>query len=158
MLLIQVGQDEHVLKTQSQKAHDDMLRLTTRIMNGAVREMDLIGRYDHDCFGFLLPRTTLHEGLLVAQRVSQSTESSDPTVHCGPEQFTLKVGVAEVAEGDDVVRLLQRAEAAASAAEKNRICYHNGQWPEIVAMAAQPPALGLSVPEAAGLGDAVSST
>jgi hypothetical protein len=62
-------------------------------------------------------------------------------------------------EGDDAVRLLQRAESAMSAAEKNRICYHNGQWSEVVEIVAQPQALDLSAaPGAAGDCDPVSTT
>jgi PleD family two-component response regulator len=158
VLLLQVEGDEHGAETQSPKASDDALRLTTRILSGAVREMDSIGRYDRDCFSFLLPRTTLAEGLVVAQRVSQNIEAGDPGANRNCLQFTLSFGVAEVAEGDDVVRLLQRAEAAMLVAEKDRICYHNGRWPEVLEIAAQPPVLDLSA--AAGgtvAGDAASA-
>ena len=105
--MVQVEQNEQIRKTQSQAAHDNVLLLTTRILNGAVREMDLIARYDRDCFGLLLPRATLHDGLLVAQRVCPSIDLSDPPLHRSPEHFALRVGVAEVAEGDDMVRLLR---------------------------------------------------
>ena len=148
------------LETQSQKAGEDVLRLTTRILNGAVREMDLIGRYDHDCFSFLLPRTTLQRGIARGPtRVVNASTSSVPSSNRGPEHFTLSVGVAEVAEGDDVVRLLQRAEAAMSAAETKRTSCHTGQRPEVVAMVPQIQTLDLSAtPGMASFGDAVSAT
>ena len=121
--------------------------------------MDLIGRYDHDCFSFLLPRTTLHEGLIVAQRVSRSIDLSDPAPHRGPCQFTLRVGVAEVVEGDDVVRLLQRAEAAMSAVDENGIGCRNGQWPEIAPFISQTQVLDPSAePGAAGFDSSVATT
>ena len=152
VLLVQVEQDSQLLKTQSQKAREDVLRATTRILNGAVREMDMVCRYGHGCFGFLLPRTALQQGLFVAQRVCQSIDVCEPPFNRSREQFTLRVGVAEVAEGDDVVRLLQRAEAAMSVAENNQIGYHDGQWPEVVEIVAQAQALDLSAAPGAGRG------
>jgi PleD family two-component response regulator len=74
--------------------------------------MDLIARSDSGRFSLLLPRTTLQEWLIVAERVQQTIDLNDPPFDCNPVRFALRVGVAEVAEGDDPVRLLQRAEAA----------------------------------------------
>ncbi len=122
VLLVQVEQDEQIAETLSQEADDNMYCLVSRFLNGAVREMDLIGRYDPSCFALLLPRTTRREGLLVAERICQSKDVNDPRFIRSSDFFNLCVGVVEVAEGDDVVRLLQRAEAAMSVAEKNRTC------------------------------------
>ncbi|MGO9112467.1 MAG: diguanylate cyclase [Thermoguttaceae bacterium] len=159
VLLVQVEPDDHIVDTQSQGTRDNVVHATAQILNGTLREMDLIGRYDQACVSVLFPRTTLEEGMVVAQRVRQSIDSSVPPLHRSPEDFTLKVGVAEVAEGDDVVRLLQRAEASMSAAEKNRTCCHDGRRPEAVAMVPQLRALNLSpAPGTPGVGDAVLST
>ena len=154
VLLAQVELDENLPETQPQEARNEALRMTSRMLNGVVREMDVIGRYSRDCFSFLLPRTTLQEGLLVAQRVAQSS-GSGISANRSPVQFTLTFGIAEIVEGDDAVRLMQRAEAALSAAEKNRICYHDGQWPQAAEIAAPPQVLNLfAAPGAADVGDA----
>ena len=50
--------------------------------------MDLIGRYDPACFSLLLPRTTLHEGLLVVLQVCQDIDLSDSPFNRSPTQFT----------------------------------------------------------------------
>ena len=55
-------------KRQSQEARDEVFRLITSTLNAILREMDLIGQYDHASFSVLLPRTTLQEGLIVAER------------------------------------------------------------------------------------------
>ena len=158
VMLVQIEQDESAAQTQSQEARDHVLRLTIRILSAVVREMDLVGRCDCGRFSVLLPRTTLHEGVIVAERVQQTINLSDPPLNRNPVQFTLGVGVAEVAEGDDPLRLLQRAEAAMSAAEENRIGCHNGQWPEVVELVAQPQASDpSSEPVAAGVDDAGST-
>jgi len=137
VLLIQVELDRHFVETQSRETHDGALFPIARRLNAVIREMDLIGRYDYACIGVLLPRTTLQEGLTVAQRVRQSIDVSDPSLHRSLEPISLKVALAEVAEGDDVVRLLQRAEKAMPAAEKSHIGYHNGTWSEVVDVAGQ---------------------
>jgi diguanylate cyclase (GGDEF)-like protein len=112
VLRIQVEQDEPVLDTPAREAGDQSLRLTVRILNAVVREMDLIGRYERGCFAVLLPCTTIEEGSIVAERVRQTIDRSDPFFDDHPMRFTLRVGLVEVAEGDDAVRLLQRAEVA----------------------------------------------
>ena len=157
VMLVEVQQHEHVAKAQLPEASEHAMHSTTRILHGAVREMDLIAHYGGACFSLLLPRSTLHEALLVARHACPGNDSSAPACHRSPEQFTLRFGVAEVAEGDDMVRLLQRAEAAVSAAPKNQICYHNGQWPEVAEFVAQPQVSDLP-PEfvAAGAADAAS--
>ena len=85
-----------------------------------MREMDLIGQHDHGSFSVLLPRTTLQEGWIVAQRVHHSASLSDPPKNCA-SPIVLRVGVAEVAEGDDPIRLLQRAKAAMGGKPKNAV-------------------------------------
>jgi diguanylate cyclase (GGDEF)-like protein len=159
VLLVQVEQDEHAAETQLQGTSDGLRRRITQILNAVLREMDLIGQYDKACFGVLLPRTTLKEGSIVAQRLRQSVDLRDPSFHVSPEPFAVTVAFAEVTEGDDVVRLLQRAETAMSAAGENRIGYHNGQWPEVVETVAQPQPLGPpAAPGIIGVGDAVPTT
>jgi len=159
VLLVQVEQDKHAAETQLPETCDGLRRRIAHILYGVLREMDLIVQYDSACFGVLLPRTTLKEGLIVAQRLRQSVDVRDPAFHRSPGAFDVTVAFAEVAEGDDVVRLLQRAETAMSAAGKNRIAYHNGQWPEVVDTVAQPqPLVPPAAPGIIGAGDAVGAT
>jgi PleD family two-component response regulator len=50
-------------------------------------------------------------------------------------QISISVGVTDILEGDDLVRLMQRAEEALRTAQENggdTTYYHNGQWPEPV--------------------------
>jgi len=158
VLLVQIEQDDHSVEAQSQEAQDGVLRLTSGILNAVIREMDLIGRYERACFSVLLPRTTLQEGVIVAERIRHSVDLSDSLMNCSPVQIALSVGVAEVSEGDDVVRLLQRAEAAMSVAEKSRTCCHNGQWPEVIERDAESQASDpFTEPVPAEVVDAVSA-
>ncbi len=156
VLLVQVQEDQHAAETSSREARDSMPHPTSRILTTVLREMDLIGRYDDACFGLLLPRTTLQDGLNVAERVRQSVGVGDSVVNCAPVGIALTVGVAEVAEGDDVVRLIQRANAAMSQAEKAGVGCCPGQWADTLQSVAKSPTLELCTAlSATGLGDAV---
>ena len=153
VLLVRIEQYEHGVDAPSQETIDNVLRAVTQILHGVLREMDSIGRYAPACFGVLLPGTTLQGGMVVADRVREGIDFSSPTFDRGLVQFTLSVGVAEVAEGDDAIRLLQRAKAMMTAAEKNRSCRLRGQWPEGVTNEARLQVIDLSVPGTVGVGD-----
>jgi diguanylate cyclase (GGDEF)-like protein len=103
-------------------------------LNAAVREMDLAARYSPRCFATLLPRTTQAEASVVAQRIRQ--ELSECKVPGDTDlQISTSVGVTDILEGDDLVRLMQRAEEALRTAQEDgggTAYYHNGQWPEPV--------------------------
>ena len=88
----------------------------------------------------LLPRTPLADAVSVAQRVREGATECVLPGKDAAAAVTLSVGIAELSEDDDVIRLLQRTEAAMAAAGKNRICRHTGQRPELVQPAARPQA------------------
>ena len=117
VLLAKVEDNRAAATVQRQDASDEVLSSTCRILDTVVREMDVVGRLERGLFGVLLPRTTLHEGSIVAQRLREIAASGDLPFNSGRLQSTWNLGVAEVAEGDDPVRLLQRAEATISAAD-----------------------------------------
>jgi diguanylate cyclase (GGDEF)-like protein len=112
VLLVQVGQEQGEAERPSQPIAEEVLRRTTRCLSAVVRDMDVISRYDGDCVGVLLSRTALDEGLLVAERVRQAMAAGNLGPQRRSSPFGWNVGVAEVGEGDDPVRLLQRATAA----------------------------------------------
>ena len=89
-------------------------RVVLHTIYATVREMDALGRYDRERFVAVLPSARASDGIVIASRVRRAiTECTLPvrnhTVRC-----SVRMGVAEVAEGDDVMRILQRLEASAS--------------------------------------------
>jgi diguanylate cyclase len=132
VLLVRVDEYEHIVATGRRVAAGLALRTTRLFLTGTLRDMDLIGHYGSDCYALLLPHTRLCEAVIVAERIQKgASQCLLPTKH-GDLGLTVSVGIAEFSEGDDAVRLLQRAEAAVVTAEKNRIICHNGQWPVVV--------------------------
>ena len=132
VMLVRIDEFDHIVPTFGQSSGDFALRTMRRFLTGTLREMDVIGHYQCACYALLLPNTRLSEAMIVAQRIHQGAAKCElPTKH-GTLQLTVSLGIAESTEGDDAVRLLQRSEAALQAAGRNRVFYHNGQWPEPV--------------------------
>ena len=107
----------------------------SRSLVAVVREMDVLANYAPGLFVSLLPGAGLGVAISVAQRAQRSANQCSLPMQHVQIQCRTSVGVAEVLDGDDVIRLLRRAEAAVDAAEKSgggRVFCHNGQWQEPV--------------------------
>lgn len=106
---------------QGHLAGDAVLRQVSQIMEGAIREIDLLVRYGGEEFVLLMPLTDLEGAATLAERLRTqvAVESS----------VTLSGGVACASDGDLDSTLLSRADAAmyfAKEAGRNRVCIHQG--------------------------------
>ncbi len=102
-----------------------------RQLVAAVREMDVVGKYSDHTFGILLPRIALADAGQVARRLHHFVR--DCTVMWNEKRIplTISLGLAEVQEGDDIVRLIERANEAMASARQcggQRTFLHTGQW------------------------------
>ncbi|MGA2254153.1 MAG: diguanylate cyclase, partial [Thermoguttaceae bacterium] len=108
-----------------------------------VREMDLVAQFKPGCFGVLLPAVDQNLAGTLAQRLRHAIEACFSSAASEVDAIIIAVGLAEVAEGDDMVRLLTRTEEALQSAvrEGRSGCFrHNGQWTEPVARLADTTA------------------
>ena len=113
-------------------------------LTAVVREMDLVAQFKPGCFGVLLPAVDQDEAGTLAQRLRRAVQSCFATAASELKPPVIAAGLAEVAEGDDLVRLLTRTEEALQYAvqEGRGGCFrHNGQWAEAVAPLANIAAL-----------------
>jgi diguanylate cyclase len=134
LLLLGIDDYEGLAEEHGMPVVTNILDAMAHTLNAAVREMDLAARYSPRCFATLLPRTTQVEASIVAQRIRQELSECKVPGHADL-QISISVGVTDILEGDDLVRLMQRAEEALRAAQENggdTTYYHNGQWPEQV--------------------------
>ncbi len=81
-------------------------------IRAALREFDLVGRYGGEEFVVVLENTSRHTALQVAERIRQRIAAGP--INTGKQQLnqTISQGLAVRAEGDDMQRLLQRADDA----------------------------------------------
>jgi PleD family two-component response regulator len=113
-------------------------------LTAVVRQMDLVAQFKPGCFGVLLPAVDQYEAATLAQRLGSAVEACFSSNASCLTSTVIAVGLAEVAEGDDMVRLLSRTEEALQHAvlEGRGGCFrHNGQWAEPVAPLANTTAL-----------------
>jgi len=119
------------------------LDVLLRSMTAVMREMDLLAQYKPDTFSVLLPGVEHAGAVNVGQRLRHTVEACVPTPEGKPSAILTSVGLAEAAAGDDMVRLLMRAEEALQTAmqpcDSGGFYYHNAQWPEPVDTGIQVP-------------------
>lgn len=111
-------------------AGDEVLRAFGEFLRAAVRTSDLAGRIGGEEFAIMLPSSTRDEAYQFAERLRVDwSEVEFPYLPAG-ERVTVSIGVAEVRPGDDLFRLLERADTRlyqAKATGRNRTVADDAQ-------------------------------
>jgi len=98
--------------THGHMVGDKVLAEVGARIRAALREFDVVGRYGGEEFVVVLENTSRHTARLIAERIRQRIASSPIKVGHLQLQLTISQGLAVRAEGDDLQRLLQRADDA----------------------------------------------
>ncbi|MGH3880911.1 MAG: diguanylate cyclase [Actinophytocola sp.] len=122
LLMLDLDRFKEINDTHGHLAGDAVLRAIASVVRGAVRQMDIVGRYGGhggDEFLVLLPATDLARGEKVAMRILSRIRSaafSAPSVHAGKITITGLTASAGLAgrhhNGDDLCALFEAADAA----------------------------------------------
>lgn len=111
--------------TYGHQEGDAILREAARVVIGACRELDLVGRYGGEEFIVLLPNAVLGEARAIAERMRRAVEAR-PFAHGGERyRVTISLGVAQLSPLDAAEDLIRRADEAlydAKRAGRNRVC------------------------------------
>jgi len=78
------------------------LGLVTQAIRDRVRTMDLVARYDDATFALVLPGATLRSAVCVGERLRKEVQSSSVMFDGHPVRFTISLGIAEVADDDEM--------------------------------------------------------
>ena len=124
LMMIDIDRFKAINDRYGHLAGDEVIQTVAALLDGALREQDLAGRYGGDEFGVLLPDTDLAGAQAIAERiraqVEASTMQSAEGVRCA---ISLGIATAD-GEGDDVREWIRRADRAlyrAKLAGRNRI-------------------------------------
>ncbi len=135
LLLADLDEFRRINQTLGRGVGDVVLRQAGRRIRAAVGDAGRVGRAGDDQFLVVLPRTSLAEGMMVAERVRLDV-GRDRIVAVGRTvQVTATVGVTRVARGTlSLTEALARAHVAlqrAKAQGKNRIACLGGDEPTL---------------------------
>jgi diguanylate cyclase len=142
LLLIDVDHFKQVNDRHGHPAGDAVLTALGAVLNETMREMDLVARYGGEEFAVVLPDTDAAGAKLAAERARQAIEAAVFRQSDAMLMLTVSVGAADLIAGDDVIRLIHRADQAlytSKSAGRNCGHYHNGQWCEPIATTQRAP-------------------
>lgn len=112
--------------TYGHQTGDQVLRGAATVLRDNMRGADLAGRYGGEEFAFILPRTTVGEAKIMAERIRRDIEAMEVEVNGEKLKVTCSIGVAGYPECavEDAASLLALADQAlydAKAAGRNRV-------------------------------------
>ena len=130
LMLVEIDDLNRLSDRFGKEAHDLALRAVPQFLTAAVRETDLISRFDEGKFAVLLAQNDVTAATTVAERIRTAIASCDTLrIRDKSIRFTSSIGVAEAAGEDGSVALIMRAEAALRAARNagsNQTFVHKG--------------------------------
>ncbi len=88
ILMYDIDNFKHVNDTFGHVTGDKCIRSLSALAKSNLREFDLIGRYGGDEFIIVLPGTTIHQALQIAERFRQKVETTKSP------HYTISIGVA----------------------------------------------------------------
>lgn len=103
---------------------DLVLRNLCHVLQQHLRPDDLLARMGGEEFAVLMPRTSVEQGLMVAERMRQSVENHRFDTPTTSLQITISLGVAALEPGaraDDGLKLADSAMYAAKQAGRNQV-------------------------------------
>lgn len=99
--------DEH-----GHRVGDEYLRIIVLRARNRLRVYDTCGRYGGDEILVILPDTGLHEAIGVAENLRSAVNGRPLSIDGRPFNASLSLGVAELAPGEEMAQLVERADVA----------------------------------------------
>jgi len=134
VFLIQIDGFQAIISNHGQQIGELVVRTTEQFLSAVTAKKDLIARYDTATFA-ILPGDSHAEMTGMLERVRQAIARCRFPVNGDQLWFTVSLGSARATKGDDMEKLLRRAEKAVASAIKsggNCSCCDKDQDPEPV--------------------------
>ncbi len=134
LILLEVDTSEQMVK-QLDSGAKGMHDTITQSVLSVVRDMDFVAKYSPDCLAIMLPGIECDMATNIARRLHQGIAECGLFANDAEIEPMVNCGLAEVTDGDDLIRLTRRAEEALRCAKEDThsgIHYHNGLWAEPV--------------------------
>jgi diguanylate cyclase (GGDEF)-like protein len=111
-LTVSVMRIENLAELEQQFSHDaihDMSLCMARFLRDQTRWADLVGRYEHDTFLFLLQETEMENARILMSKLLEQYPEFCSNNGIPADQVVLKAGVAGWEKGDSAISMIKRA-------------------------------------------------
>ena len=118
---------DHFKKVNDERGHligDAVLFATADRLTENIRRMDMLGRIGGEEFGVCMPSVGLWDAQALAERLRRAVAASPVETPAGPVSITVSIGITIFTEGDNLPRLMERADTALYGAKhggRNRV-------------------------------------
>jgi diguanylate cyclase len=129
LLILDIDHFKKFNDSHGHLAGDEVLRNVGKILVKTARQMDLACRYGGEEFAVVLPGTDIQEARVAAERFRKAIEGAVVRFDEKLLSVTASIGVARVADNDEVAHLIRRADEAlykSKAAGRNCGYWHDG--------------------------------
>jgi len=130
VLLIRVDGYQQLVQKHDREVGQMVLGATARFIHAAIRDMDLLCRYDTASYGILLPNVQISDLVGIAERLREAIARCPLPLPDGQLRFTVSIAGTTAMEGDDATALLNHSVEALDAALKsggNNSYFHDGR-------------------------------
>lgn len=125
LVVIDIDRFKHVNDTYGHQVGDEVLKEVSRVLQNAVRTVDLCARYGGEEMALLLPQTDLAGAGLLAERLRRAVGDEPVRVKGHEIPITISLGVAAYPEGassrDELFAAADRALYSAKRAGRNKV-------------------------------------
>ena len=107
--------------THGHVAGDIVIKNVARLIKEGIRQIDIASRYGGEEFAVILPRTDIHEALIVAERIRTSIENESMHHQGKSLRVSISIGLSQldVTIDKDRKELIERADKALYISKKN---------------------------------------
>ena len=117
MIILALDQFKRVNDSYGHAAGDAALKTMVETCKKQLRDSDLMGRLGGAEFAIQLPRTSLEDALMVAERIRRAIEAMPVKTERAVVKLTASLGVTTIRADDSTVSLFKRADEALQAAK-----------------------------------------
>ena len=126
VLMLDIDFFKKVNDTYGHDVGDNVLKMVADILRSNLRDHDVAARFGGEEFLLLLPETSLHDAMRVAERIRRAVEHFNFAPLGCHHSVTISIGIGEFpTHGNNIAELVKSADAAlyeAKTGGRNRVC------------------------------------